>query len=180
MASAKHQKSQQRVKKTARTKAAPRKAVAKAAPKKVQANTKPLKASVKKVKLSRARAAAPKKASRAKSAPPILAKGLVSLTRTVRVTSQRNVIPVAEKPSALTCPLVLDGIIAPEAFSPRDCFSCDEFDCRFYAAEERSGLLGSRLFAGEEEGDEEGEETDPFGFGRGEDEGDTWGGEEDE
>jgi hypothetical protein len=80
-----------------------------------------------------------------------------AVVQTTRVTLRKDVIPLASKPSAQACPLVLDGIIHEEDFSPRDCFSCDEFDCRFYAAEERSGPLGSRLFAGgedEEEGDE--------------------------
>ena len=67
----------------------------------------------------------------------------------------KDVISVEPKPSARTCPLVLDGITAPDRFSPRDCLSCDEFDCRFYAAEERSGGLGSRLFASDE-GDDDG------------------------
>jgi len=79
----------------------------------------------------------------------------------------REVIPVEPKPSARTCPLVLDGIMSAEDFSPRDCRSCDEFDCRFYAAEETSGGLGSRLFAPEE--DDDGFDNDGFdddeGFG---------------
>jgi hypothetical protein len=74
----------------------------------------------------------------------------------------------------------LDGIIAEEDFSPRDCFSCDEFDCRFYAAEERSGPLGSRLLAGEE-GDEETDDWELFGGLGNEPEGDDdWGGEDDQ
>ena len=63
----------------------------------------------------------------------------------------QEVIPVEPKPSARTCPLVLDGITAPERFTPRDCMSCDEFDCRFYSAEERSSGMGSRLFVSEED-----------------------------
>jgi len=59
-------------------------------------------------------------------------------------------VPVADTACAQNCPLVLDGLIAPEDFSRRDCFKCDEFDCRFYAAEESSGILCSRLFAVDE------------------------------
>jgi len=83
-------------------------------------------------------------------------KVIVAVVETAQETKKKKVIPLAPKPSAQTCPLVLDGIILEEDFSPRECFSCDEFDCRFYAAEERSGPLGSRLFVGgedEEEGD---------------------------
>ncbi len=59
-------------------------------------------------------------------------------------------------PSARNCPLVLDGEVDASDFSPRDCQSCSEFDCRFCQAEEGSGTLRSRLFAGEEEdGDED-------------------------
>ena len=76
----------------------------------------------------------------------------------------QEVIPVEPKPSARTCPLVLDGITAPARFSPRDCLSCDEFDCRFYAAEERSGGLGSRLFAADEGDDDFGDDGDDGGF----------------
>jgi len=124
-----------------------------------------------------------KKVATTKAAPKKVAGKATPLQKAVKKGAPSRtmpVIPVAEKPSGLTCPLVLDGLVAPMAFSPRDCFSCDEFDCRFYAAEETSGLLGSRLFVSEEEGDEDVEEAELFGSDRGEDEGDTWGGEEDE
>jgi len=78
----------------------------------------------------------------------------------------REVIPVEPKPSARTCPLVLDGITAAEDFTTQHCFTCDEFDCRFYAAEERSGGLGSRLFA-PEEGDDGFDDDDEDGVGGG-------------
>ena len=79
--------------------------------------------------------------------------------------AQPSVIPLEPKPSARTCPLVLDGIIRAEDFSPKDCLSCDEFDCRFYTVEARSSVLGSRLFVSDEEGDDGlGEDTDG-GFG---------------
>ena len=73
-------------------------------------------------------------------------------------------------PTARTCPLVLDGEISAAAFTPRACSACDEFDCRFNAAEEGSGALRSRLFAceEEEEGDEDACDAD---FGEGEESG---------
>jgi hypothetical protein len=101
-------------------------------------------------------AAAPKRVSPPKK-QSLVPSPVVAVVETTRVSLQQKVIPLAPKPSAQTCPLVLDGIILEEDFSPRECFSCDEFDCRFYSAEERSGPLGSRLFVGgedEEEGDE--------------------------
>lgn len=97
------------------------------------------------------------------------------------------VAPPAEKrpagPTARTCPLVLDGEVEADDFSPSDCLTCEEFDCRFCEAAEGSGALRSRLFAADEEGDdgddgwgrdldteggveaggdEEGDEEDPF------------------
>ena len=110
--------------------------------------------------------------------PQIQKKAPVSVVRTTQAVVRKDVIPLATKPNALTCPLVLDGIVLAVDFSPRDCFSCDEFDCRFYSAEERSGPLGSRLFAGEEEGDEDLEEAELFGFERGEGDSDQWGDED--
>jgi len=96
------------------------------------------------------------------------------------VAQQKVVIPVSSKPTAQTCPLVLDGIVIEVDFSPRDCFSCDEFDCRFYAAEERSGPLGSRLFRGEES-DEEGDDFELLDGDEEEPEGeDGWGDEDDQ
>lgn len=87
-------------------------------------------------------------------------------------------------PTAKTCPLVLDGELDASDFSPSDCLTCGEFDCRFCEAEEGSGSLRSRLFASEGDSDEaedawggdadfeggeerggggeEGEEEDPF------------------
>jgi hypothetical protein len=62
-----------------------------------------------------------------------------------------------------------------EDFSPRDCFSCDEFDCRFCVGEQGSGPLGSLWLADEEEGDEEGDDWGLFDSGRDYDEGDDWG-----
>lgn len=102
-----------------------------------------------------------------------------SVMRPTPISFEKKVIPVSLKPNAQTCPLVLDGIVLIEDFSPRDCFSCDEFDCRFYVAEERSGVLGSRLCPSEEEGDEDLEDADLFGFDRGEDDDDHSDGEED-
>jgi hypothetical protein len=57
-------------------------------------------------------------------------------------------------PTARTCPLVLDGELDASDFSPSDCLTCSEFDCRFCEAEEGSGSLRSRLFAGSSEGEE--------------------------
>ena len=113
-----------------------------------------------------ARGAAPKPAAKTRCAP---------------------VAPPAEKraagPTARTCPLVLDGEVEADDFSPSDCLTCEEFDCRFCEAAEGSGALRSRLFAADEEGDdgddgwgrdldteggveaggdEEGDEEDPF------------------
>ena len=58
-------------------------------------------------------------------------------------------------PTARTCPLVLDGEIGAEDFSPSDCLTCSEFDCRFCEAEEGSGALRSRLSARDDDGDDE-------------------------
>jgi hypothetical protein len=100
---------------------------------------------------------------------------VVTVVESTRVLIQKKVIPLSPKPTALTCPLVLDGIILADDFSPRDCFSCDEFDCRFYSAEERLGTPGGRLFAGDEE-DEEGDEWGLFGeLGEEPEEEDGWG-----
>ncbi len=127
---------------------------------------------------------APKKAMPKKAAPEKVAKPVKMLVKPVKMPvkqeTAKKLIPVALKPTAQTCPLVLDGIVLAEDFSPRECFSCDEFDCRFYSAEESSGLLGSRLFAGGEAGDEEDEDADLFGSERGEDDASLWGDEEDE
>ena len=84
---------------------------------------------------------------------------------------EQEVIPVEAKPSARTCPMVLDGITAPEKFSPRDCLSCDEFDCRFNAVEERSLALGGmRTFDPDDGDDGFGDDDDGFGgFGEGAD-----------
>lgn len=95
-----------------------------------------------------------------------------SVARPVPTPIPKRAIPVPLKPTALICPLVLDGIVLADEFSPRDCFSCDEFDCRFYATEESSGALGSRLFVSEEADDEDLEDADLLGFDRGEDDGD--------
>jgi hypothetical protein len=120
---------------------------------------------------------APKKPASKKVAPEKAAK---PAKKPVKQETVKKLIPVALKPTAQTCPLVLDGIVLAEDFSPRECFSCDEFDCRFYSAEESSGLLGSRLFAGGEAGDEEDEDADLLGSERGEDDASLWDDEEDE
>jgi hypothetical protein len=75
-------------------------------------------------------------------------------------------------PTARNCPLVLDGEVNAEKFSPNACLSCDEFDCRFCETGAGSGALGSRLFAGDEEGgdDEDGWSSDAD-FGADEDDG---------
>ena len=106
-------------------------------------------AKVKKV-AARPMRVAPKKTAPKKVAPEPVAEKAPERP----VARGQEVIPLLSKPSARTCALVLDGITAPEKFSPRDCMSCDEFDCRFYAAEKGSGSLGSRLFA-VDEGDED-------------------------
>lgn len=69
-------------------------------------------------------------------------------------------VPRPAGPSARNCPLVLDGEVDASDFSLSDCQSCGEFDCRFCRAEEGSGGLGSRLFAGDEDGDDD---EDRFG-----------------
>jgi hypothetical protein len=168
--------------------------------KKVVAKAKPVVVKPKKT------AASPKKTVKSPKKAVIVAKPVVARTKTVpalssqnkskgvpqqplagivgvqmaRVTLRKDVIPVSTKPTAQTCPLVLDRIILEEDFSPKECFSCDEFDCRFYVAEERSGSLGGRLFA-VEAGDEEEDDWD-LSEGEGEEpEGDDeWGGEDDQ
>lgn len=131
----------------------------------------------KKISKTRVSTSAPKKPASKKVAPE---KAPKPAKTPVKQETAKKLIPVALKPTAQTCPLVLDGIVLAEDFSPRECFSCDEFDCRFYSAEESSGLLGSRLFAGGEAGDEDDEEADLFGSERGEDDASLWGDEEDE
>ena len=61
-------------------------------------------------------------------------------------------------PTARTCPLVLDGEIDAEDFSPSDCLTCSEFDCRFCEAEEGSGALRSRLSARGDDADDDGDD----------------------
>ena len=87
-------------------------------------------------------------------------------------------------PTARTCPLVLDGEIDAEDFSPGDCLTCSEFDCRFCEAEEGSGALRSRLSARGDDADDDGDDGwgsdfDVEGDGEGEDT-DEGEGEEDE
>jgi hypothetical protein len=151
MAVTKHKKNQASVRQSATKTSASKKVV-------VLKTTVPKKSVSKKI--SAVRETSPKKSVKQVEVPQKTAAPL-----------QKKVIPVSAKPSAQTCPLVLDGLIAPEAFSPRDCFSCDEFDCRFYTDEERSGPLGSRLFVSDEEGEED---ADLLGSDRGEDDSDPW------
>jgi len=113
---------------------------------------KPAKAAPKRV----AKVAPPAPAAGAERPPVALAAAPTAQPR------QQKVIPVEQKPSERTCPLVLDDIIAPEDFSAQNCFSCDEFDCRFYAAEESSGR--ARLFAADDGDDGFGDDDDD-GFG---------------
>lgn len=183
----KHKKNQVRAKKPApkkpvQKKVSPAKAtsVKKPVQKKVaHAKATSVKKSIQKEGSSRKVAVPLKKKSPVVVAPPQgQKKAPVPVARTTQAVVRKDVIPLATKPSALTCPLVLDGIVVAEDFSTRDCFSCDEFDCRFYSAEERSGPLGSRLFAGEEEGDEDLEDAELFGFERGEGDSDQWGDED--
>jgi len=104
------------------------------------------------------------KATKSKTEKPV--KGKVPVRPAIVPSREQEVIPVEPKPSARTCPLVLDGITAPEDFSSQDCFTCDEFDCRFYAAEESSGMLKSRLFASAE-GDDGFDDDEDDGVGGG-------------
>ena len=68
-------------------------------------------------------------------------------------------------PTARTCPLVLDGEVDAADFSQSDCLTCSEFDCRFCQAEAGSGALRSRLFAGGEDAEDDGESFgSDFGF----------------
>ena len=68
-------------------------------------------------------------------------------------------------PTARTCPLVMDGELAEEDFSSRDCLTCGEFDCRFCEAGEGSGDLRSRLFASSEDADGDAGLDDDLDFG---------------
>jgi hypothetical protein len=123
------------------------------------------------VKTAEKKVAAPKsvKAAPKRAAQKAAAKQVVRKTSGHPVIQPpprtQDVIPVESKPSARTCPLVLDGIIASEDFSPKACFSCDEFDCRFYSAEESPSVLGSRLFASDEGDDGFGDDDGEDGFG---------------
>jgi len=120
-------------------------------------------------KPGKAATAKPVKTAKAKAAKPATKPAKAKAPErpvVIQPPRVREVIQVEPKPSARTCPLVLDGIMAAEGFSPRECFSCDEFDCRFYAAEESSGVLGSRLFASEER-DDDFDDDDDDGSGGG-------------
>ena len=95
--------------------------------------------------------------------------------------------PQPQGPTAQMCPLVLDGEISAASFSPNKCLSCDEFDCRFSEeAAQGSGALRSRLFLGEEDGDngfggdDDGWDCDPDFPGDGDDEQDDGGDGDDE
>ena len=73
-----------------------------------------------------------------------------------KAPAKRVEAKVEKKPAGATarnCPLVMDGEIDAAEFSPGDCLTCSEFDCRFCEAEAGSGALRSRLFAASEEGD---------------------------
>lgn len=53
-----------------------------------------------------------------------------------------------------------------EEFSPRACYTCDEFDCSFWQGEPSSGDLCSRTFVADEDEpahDEWGEDTSDGG-----------------
>jgi hypothetical protein len=67
--------------------------------------------------------------------------------------------PAVAGPVARICPLVMDGEVEESEFSPKDCLSCGEFDCKFCESQHGSGSLRSRLFAGGDDGDEEGDES---------------------
>lgn len=97
---------------------------------------------------------------------PAVAKPALTVAPKVapmRRASVARTIEVAAVPTAATCPLVLDGELLAARFSPKNCLSCDEFDCRFCLAEEGSGGLAS-LF-GDEESDEI-DDVDGFSFDR--------------
>ncbi len=82
-------------------------------------------------------------------------------------------------PTARTCPLVLDGEVDASDFSPSDCLTCSEFDCRYCEAEQGSGTLRSRLFDTDDGGDDEDGFGGDFDFEGGGDEGfDDEGGED--
>ena len=111
--------------------------------------------------------------------------GKVSVRRKPVVAVQRENAPAVAQsnalrpvgPTARTCPLVMDGELAEEEFSPRDCLTCSEFDCRFCESGEGSGALRSRLFVSSEDGDGDAGLDDDFDFGgdettEGEEEGD--------
>ncbi len=151
MAVTKHKKNQARVRQSATKTSASKKAVV--------------------LKTTGPKKSVAKKKTAVKETSPKKPVKQVEVLQKITTPLQKKVIPVSVKPSAQTCPLVLDGLIAPEAFSPRDCFSCDEFDCRFYTDEERSGPLGSRLFVSDEEAEED---ADLLGSDRGEDDSDPW------
>ena len=99
-----------------------------------------------------------------------------------KVPAQQTPVKKPAGPTARTCPLVLDGEIDAEDFSPSDCLTCSEFDCRFCEAEEGSGALRSRLSARGDDADDDGDDGwgsdfDAEGESEGEDEDE---GEEDE
>ncbi len=106
--------------------------------------------SVKKVKSASAGAASKKAApapAAAEKRPKVVAPPPAREARPVPPSKPAG-------PTARTCPLVMDGELDAADFSPSDCLTCSEFDCRFCEAEEGSGTLRSRLFAGEDDGDE--------------------------
>ncbi len=86
--------------------------------------------------------------------------------------------PPEREPNARRCPLVLDGEMDAEDFTPDACLTCDEFDCPFCEAAHGSGALRSRLFdtgeATEDANDDAwGDDEDTAAFGGDEDEGEA-------
>jgi hypothetical protein len=117
-------------------------------------------------------AAAPqKKAAAAKPLAPAVRRGEIPLLDVPASARARAVIG----PMARTCPLVLDGEVDASDFSEKDCLTCGEFDCKFCESQNGSGGLRSRLFAGSEDGEDEGEDGWDLDFAEGEE---TVGGEE--
>ena len=106
------------------------------------ANKKQEKVRVKDVAAAKARTAKKAAAPAGKTPPAKPAKVAVQAPAKARGSAV---------PTALTCPLVLDGEIDAADFSPVLCLKCDEFDCRFCEAVAGSGSLQSRLFANPDE-----------------------------
>ena len=129
-----------------------------------------VKAGVKKAATATAKPA-PKPVAAPQKKPAALAPKIPEVRREVKPAvgaPEASKMKFVVGPTARNCPLVLDGEVAASDFSDTDCLTCGEFDCKFCESQGGSGSLRSRLFAGSEDGDDEGDDELDLDFGEGE------------